>query len=325
MRKREKKVDRVNYKKGFTLIELSFSIAFIAILSITVTMVIINAIASYRRGIVLNQINTMGMDLADEFRTTIQSSPSRSVVDVCAKLYVDTGATGLYEKCKTDGASNFVSVIRYAKVIIGDGTFNKKTINDAPVFGAFCTGRYSYIWNSGYFFSSDYKVDGVSAAVLKYKNGEDGTTMTESGFRLIKIPDGNRAICISAVNYTPSGNYVVKSANNLSSSTNILGGSNVFDISGEDNDAIFDEIDEPLSSSASSNLVLYDMSAAAPAYNSANNTLLYSMSFILGTVQGGINVRASGNFCATPDEYTIENFDYCAINKFNIAVQANGD
>ena len=78
MRKREKKVDRVNYKKGFTLIELSFSIAFIAILSITVTMVIINAIASYRRGIVLNQINTMGMDLADEFRTTIQSSPSRN-------------------------------------------------------------------------------------------------------------------------------------------------------------------------------------------------------------------------------------------------------
>ena len=107
--------------------------------------------------------------------------------------------------------------------------------------------------------------------------------------------------------------------------TVINNGGSVFDISGEKNESIYDDVVELLSADGNNNMVLYDLSAAAPAYNGLNNALFYSMSFVLGTVQGGINVKASGNFCATPDEYTIENFDYCAINKFNVAVQAIGE
>ncbi len=311
-----------NSKSGFTLIELSFSIVFIAILSLTITMIIINVIASYRRGIILNQVNTVGMDLADDFRATIKSSPARSVTDLCTRLY--TVGSSQYNSCMSDGANNFVSVMRFATVTIGNGTTNQKKIYNAPVFGAFCTGSYSYIWNSGYFFDDNYKIDGVTAAELKYKEGESGTVATASGFRLIKVTDRNRAVCISAVNYGSGNRYIVRSVNSMSSSANILGGGHLFDISGEDDDVIFDEIVEPLSASKSNNLAIYDITTVAPAHNSANTAQLYSMSFILGTVQGGINIKASGNFCATPDEYTIENFDYCAINKFNIAVQANG-
>lgn len=53
-------------KAGFTLVELSLSIAFIAVLSITIVLIINDAISTYRRGLTLNQINTTGMDLVDE-------------------------------------------------------------------------------------------------------------------------------------------------------------------------------------------------------------------------------------------------------------------
>ena len=34
---------------------------------------------------------------------------------------------------------------------------------------------------------------------------------------------------------------------------------------------------------------------------------------------------SSGNFCKTPESFeSDENFDYCAINKFNFAAQAIG-
>ena len=72
-------------------------------------------------------------------------------------------------------------------------------------------------------------------------------------------------------------------------------------------------------------LVLYDLSAAIPAQSNASNNLFYSVSFILATVTGGIDVKATGNFCATPENYELENFDYCSINKFNFAVQATGE
>ena len=71
------------FKKGFTLVELSLSLAFIGILSITIVLIINNAIATYRRGLTLNQINTVGMDLVDDIRTAVQNSPAKDVEDVC--------------------------------------------------------------------------------------------------------------------------------------------------------------------------------------------------------------------------------------------------
>ena len=62
---------------------------------------------------------------------------------------------------------------------------------------------------------------------------------------------------------------------------------------------------------------------ATPATNDLGKASFYSVSFILGTVQGGINVMSSGNFCKAPEEDD-SNFDYCAINKFNFAAQATG-
>ena len=80
-----------------------------------------------------------------------------------------------------------------------------------------------------------------------------------------------------------------------------------------------------LANDGSNPLALYSFTSALPAVNGLENAAFYSMSFILGTVQGGINVMSMGNFCEAPESSSsAENFDYCAINKFNFAAQANG-
>ena len=72
-------------------------------------------------------------------------------------------------------------------------------------------------------------------------------------------------------------------------------------------------------------LAFYDLTISATADSMAFNSLFYAASFVLGTTQGGVNVKATGNLCATPNDYLNENLDYCAINKFNFAARAMGE
>ena len=282
-------------KRGFTLVELSLSIAFLAILSITIVLIITNAISSYHRGMTLNDINSTGMDLIDDLRGTIHNSPHKSTVDLCDDAYPNNEDNK--KLCIDDDARRLVSVVRYGKVKVGNESEN----NGVPVYGAFCTGRYSYIWNSGYFSTnSNAEVSEVSQAVFVF--GSDSL----SNFKLLKVRDNGRAVCKSVL----QDNY---SDESIDSNFQVMNTQEL-------------ESDPPVDLlEANKNLAIYDFVVPAPADN-GSNVLFYSISFILGTVQGGINVMASGDYCATPGGFNaaIENFDYCAINKFNFAAQATG-
>lgn len=254
----------LGFKKGFTLVELSLSIAFIAILSITIVLIINNAISTYRRGLTLNQVNTVGMDLVDDIRVAVQNSPA-NLFGSC----IDENDTDEM-KC--------INVIKTANVKV-----NGQQLENVPVKGAFCTGLYSYAWNSGYFFATDAELDSDGMITLR---GER--------IRLLKVEDKNRSVCAA-----------------------ISDGDDALEI----DDGT--EVEMLLVNDSANNMVLYDFSVAMPAIDSANSSAFYSISFILGTVQGGINVMSSGNFCKPPKDNN-SNFDYCAINKFNFAAQANG-
>lgn len=316
-------------RTGFTLVELSLSIAFIAILSITVVLIITNAISSYHRGLTLNQINTTGMELVDDLRAAVQNSPVHSVKSECKSIYtVDSNNSGanVVTQCENDGGRNFVSVVKKAKV---DGV--SRSGQDVPIYGAFCTGLYSYIWNSGYFFA-DYKINNSNVsqtASLKYKvaNGSGGTsdrTIPASGeepFKLLKIADDERAVCKSATRGTKSGAKGLGNRYNYVNDLNDSSRPAEFDITNYN--AIAEQPYDVLSGSKA--LAIYDLSAATPAESSTFNNMFYSVSFVLGTIQGGANVLSAGDFCRPPEERSDrENFDYCAINKFNFAAQANG-
>lgn len=301
------------YKKGFTLIEITLSLVFVTILALAIALIISNTIEAYQRGLILNRINTVGMSLVDNFRLAVQGSSGKTLKASCAIVYQDPIENN---KCEQDEAYRFVSVTKYSAMSVkkGTGTVNYSEI---PIYGAFCSGTYSYIWNTGYFESSDASFNGKNGgwAKFKYKNKSGGTEVIGGGnkpFRLLKIKDTTRAVCISA---TAKNQYATPAG----------GVPNEFDITGIGDGQLDEDPEFLISDNETEKLALYELLIVRPALATEDNSLFYAGSFILGTVGGGIDIKATGKTCAAPNDYGVENFDYCAINKFNFAVQANGE
>ena len=195
------------YRGGFTLIELSLSLIFIAILSLAVVFLIQNLTASYRRGLILNQVNTVGMDLIDDFRISVQNANAEPITKMCERMYpfVQKPGGGSNEldpnsergKCIADNANSFVSVTRYGKVTLENNGV-KSVLDNIPVYGAFCTGTYTYVWNTGYYeepsvYGDVYKREVVSpgkntkALIGTKASGTSQVNPKVENFRLVKV------------------------------------------------------------------------------------------------------------------------------------------
>ena len=310
---------------GFTLIELAISLVFIGILSITVVLLIRSVTTSYQRGLILNQLNTVGMDLTDDMRTSVQNASSYSILEMCNTFY--TEGTANRDSCISDNANSFVSVVKRASVTTKDGVIG----DNMPVYGAFCTGTYTYIWNSGYFEKAEYdekravKTSSgaeLSPVTLGVKNIETNTvSLLKSDFRLLKIYDTERTVCVNAMkaqagedNYLSLSNY-----NNDKVQTQFLINSTMINADPDNEGGV-----ELMSINGLNDLVIYDLYVAKPAISSTRKNFFYSASFILGTKRGGINIKRAGDSCKPPSDDFSE-LEYCAINKFNFAVQAGGE
>ena len=317
------------FRGGFTLIELSLSLIFIALLSLAVVFLIQNLTASYRRGLILNQVNTVGMDLIDDFRISIQNANSESITKICERMY-EEGSTSRKD-CIDDNANSFVSVTRYGDVKI-DG--NALSGGQMPVYGAFCTGTYTYVWNTGYYESSTAFGTAIDqrtvtpnkpAEIGKNSNGE--YVQLYSGFRLLKIFDNSRSICINSMIKQNAGNTNYVKYENGYYKNSLVGpefivDSKVINKPEAKSEGVASELLKK--DGEYSNLVLYDMYVAKPALSQTRKNMYYAASFILGTIRGGINIRATGSECR-PTNHKYSDIDYCAINKFNFGVMAGGN
>ena len=309
--------------KGFTLIEISLSLVFVTILALAITLIISNTIGAYQRGLTLNQVNTVGMALADDFRAALQNSSAKTLTSTCAIVYKSPTERA---NCEADEAFYFVTVTKYASMNIKKNGGTSKNYSHVPIYGAFCTGSYSYIWNTGYFDSPDaeFSVKSNGWAKLVYKK-DDGSLETIGGgaksFKLLKVRDTTRAVCIAAIN----PNYDSTETESRKYELPDGGISNVFDISKIGDGTLLEAPEYLISDNIDGKLALYELSITRPALSVEDNSLFYAGSFILGTVGGGIDIMAKGKTCAAPNDYDVENFDYCAINKFNFAVQASGE
>lgn len=316
-------------RQGFTLVELSLSLVFIAILSIAVVLVMTGAISSYHRSLTLNKINNVGAGLVRDMQDSIKMASADSLKTLCSENYVDSESQK--SKCDADGGKNFASVTRFATVKVKNGNIN---VGSVPVYGAVCTGYYSYIWNSGYFFNDSYEIsDGIEAAKLFYKTSVDGDSISVSGFKLLKIKDEERKVCVAAIkvengeqkNYyevqRPGENKTRKIQPNFNmAALTIVSEEPVWYLGSNEKDEDGNLKDEK------NNLAIYDMNTSVSEQVGITKNAYYYSSFVLGTVQGGVNINVAGNTCATPggNYKTVENLDYCAINKFNFAALASG-
>ena len=233
-------------------------------------------------------MNSTGTQVIDDIRIAIQNSSSKSIEDLCTMNYSDAADINNCKKSDAYYLRREISTVKMPE--------QTNTLSDMPVYGAFCTGTYSYIWNSGYLFMDGAEV-GKGKVSVKYKD-MDGNERVASDFRLLKIKDEMRQICIKGVknnSYDISdGNYVKEEPVDLLASVN-----------------------------SANNLAIYDLRAAKPAEGASKENLFYSGWLILGTTSGGPTIKGNTK-CANPDEAG-SSFDYCAINRFSFAAQASGE
>ena len=242
----------IKNKQGFTLVELSLSLVFIGILSITAVLIINNTVMAYQRGLTLNKINTVGMELVDDMRAAVQGSP----------FNIECGKTS---------EGDMMGCVSFTEK--GEAIIRGEAIDNVPLYGGFCTGKYSYVWKTGY-------------------PSDDADAVTVNGatnFRLVKIKDDSEeTICVKYNNNTE------------------FSSENVEELLAEE-----------------SGLAIYDLHVSAPAVSDAARAAYYSVSFVLGTKDGGANILANGDYCEPPKGAN-SNFNYCAINKFSFAAQTGG-
>lgn len=266
-------------KKGFTLVELSLSLVFISTLALMIVIIISNVISSYRRALTISRVNSTGQALVDEFRDAAGGNIANEI------------ATAESREGGSLSSRDWVTQIkgaRQASVSLTDGGGNVGTVDIA---GVYCTGIYSFIWNSGYLMNSSlYTVNGGSKLSVRY-NGK-----TYDDIHLLRVDDVTRSAC--------------KNFDNLN-------GSNTLEISGSGT-----PVDLLSENADGTNLAIYNLTIADPVIDQMSRQTFYSGSFILGTIDGGVNIKSSGDYCKTPNSWANEMFDYCGINRFNFAIRA---
>ena len=311
---------KVKNRAGFTLVELAISLTIIGVLLLMIAQLVSGIIGSYDKGLTLKAVNSAARDLIEDLTTAISAAPARDIKDTCSFAYAYEDATeSPYYQCQKDSAYLFVYNERYAPNVYIDGVSIDKSV---PISGAFCTGQYSYIWNTGYILNkTNYSIPNeYGAAMIKYRaTGVDGDNIIEysgndpRGFKLVRFLDQSRIACASRIDV--DNDTYAKIADDI----------NVYDLTSDifdNNYYIASEIEE-IFSLDETDLALYDLQIFHPATNNSTFRSYYTGTFVLGTLRGSINILANGNYCKTLAEQESD-FNYCAINKFNFAARAIG-
>lgn len=284
---------KMQHKKGFTIVEVSLALVFVAIILITIAWLTIHITSVYEKGLAMKAVNSTAKEIIDDVSRAIATSPARTVESLCSQVYTESdAASSPYRLCINDNARKFVYQQRYGSVDVNDA------VKQVPTNGVFCTGRYSYLWNSAYVLNTiDYhSVGGSYKAVFNYANSPD--------FRLLKISDYTRDLCTQhmsslAYMYDDNNNYTL-------------------------HDGAPDVNIEMLDNSEN-NLAIYDFTIFKPTIHQVTSAAFYSGTFILATLRGGIDINSTGEFCSAPPDNLDTDFAYCAINKFNFAMRAAGE
>ena len=119
------------FRSGFTLVELSLSMAFIGVLSIIIVFVINGAVSSYRRGITLNLVNTVGTEVTEEIKTTVHKAPMiMSFESLCRGVYGDGSGK---DKCLDYNGAGLIAVSQKGDIYKGGGKVFEDVFNIKPI------------------------------------------------------------------------------------------------------------------------------------------------------------------------------------------------
>ena len=283
------------HKKGFTLTELSLAMAFLSVILLTIAALIIFTTSIFQKGLAIKSVNNVGQDIIENLTRSITSSSKMELSKFCEGISIKD-----CENIDSDSDEYFrpISYQQTAELTIG------KSTGTYPVNGAFCTGTYSYIYNTGYILGSNYTLSNGS-------NKEDYiATYGDYTPRLIRIVDSGAAICKAGLkNASESNNNKYNQISNVNFKYEVIGSGNY----------------EELIQETDNSLAIYDFKVFKPDYDKYSGQSFFLGTFILATIKGDVDINVSGDFCKAPVDYSLSSdFSYCAINKFNFASRATG-
>lgn len=278
-------------KKGFTLVELSMSIVFISVLLIGIASLVIHMTSMYQKGLTLRAINASGQQIIEDMTRAVNGASY--IVDVTE---ADADGNGYI-----DDAENKEAIKTY---------FYESKAGDEQRYGALCISDYTYIWNT-------------RASLYNLVNGKmdedpvDGVWISNDGgdsyqrYRLARIPDPSHSQCNASVD----GSLANK------------GGDERVEI-------MINTVTEPveLIEKDEIDLAIYHFAVTPAVQSVATKQAFLSASFIIATLRGGVNILSNGDYCmgdmaysGMESDFSREDFDYCAVNKFNFSMRTGGN
>lgn len=285
------------FKSGYTLTELAVAIAFISVLLLTIAVVTLNLANMYHKGTTLKSVNTIGLELIDEFSVAVASATPKNYLTDC-RIYTDAVQQ---EACRNDHGMKFFFQA-YTNKDAGDGEGKKITKNNTALgnatqqYGIFCTGKYTYAWNTGYVLSQ--KGDFTKSSNI-YSGGK---TMNSGTFRLKKYFDEGGKICLGNLDLEHD-KYTLETD--------------------------FGATETPISDELinTKDIAIYDFTVDPPiqAEESTQGALLV-MHLTLGSITGGVDVNTDYSGCDTEAIAEKGSYDmsHCAAYQFTFTSKAQG-
>ena len=290
---------REDNKKGFTIVEVTISMAFLAVLIMSIASLIIKATEMYRKGLTLRAVNSVGAEIIEDVS---RSALAGSDEDISSIDENKDGAISFEEQAK--GLSGYFNA-NYGTTKTGERIQN---------YGVFCTGASSYIWNTARTLRDDYSSNPhVILDVPSTVNLPDNVITP----KFLRVYDPGRILCREFTTWSshperlqlkkPDGQPMKKQEDFDRYVTSIM----------QD-----DEID----------LALYEFNVLPISQSIITRQAYMSINFILGTKES-VNIVSNSDYCrgsgneetSDDNEFNHTGFEYCAVNKFNFAIRTGGN
>ena len=167
--KRQKK-----QKKAFTIIEFLLAMTVLSVMLMGIVTLTMRILEIYRKGLALRAINATGRDILNDLSRSIGGSPIVDNVN-------PTPASG-----STDIRWNDIKKVYrnyYNEKTSSSSITNNKHVQ---IGGVFCTGAYSYVWNT-------------APTIEAYRKNPDSKnnafTIEGKVYKLARFPDTDRVAC----------------------------------------------------------------------------------------------------------------------------------
>ncbi|MBS7346443.1 MAG: prepilin-type N-terminal cleavage/methylation domain-containing protein [Candidatus Sacchiramonaceae bacterium] len=244
-----------NHKQGFTLIELMLSMSMVAVLLIAIVTMSMQMGRIYTKGATMFDLNAASRTINTDFTRSFNSIPSIEWRNPQNSF----GASQNY-------------VVRPS--------------TSEPQAGAYCTGNFSYLWNTA-------RILNAPAAGRNVPIRYDGAATSSTEIKLIKILDSSRQYCADSALWTrvPRGGQVIDLLPQSES------GLMIYDIRFDSKEALRDQ---------------------------STNQRMVNISYVLGTNDANRGLIDMSNMNCRPPSSAQGMEDYCAINKFDLTVRTLG-